>query len=215
MLTRRVCQPAWGAFGGARPASIPALRVSRRHSCNKTISASPAHSNASSCHKSTATGPASPPVPPMTQFSFWTLRTAWSRASVNTLRCLVGCTAGDFSAMWTLQSVYPDLGVGTIMAASMAAGIASSMTLETVLLHSGKDKLAWAVAFRTAAGMSFISMLTMEAAENAVDYHLTGGVVAFDDPSFWLASVAAVAAGFLAPLPYNYFRLRKYSKACH
>lgn len=89
------------------------------------------------------------------------------------------------------------------------------MTLETVLLRLGKDRLAWPTAFKTAAGMSFISMLTMEAAENAVDYHLTGGVVAFDDPAFWLASAAAIMAGFLAPLPYNYFRLRKYSKACH
>jgi len=89
------------------------------------------------------------------------------------------------------------------------------MTLETMLLRFGRDNLTLPIAFKTAAGMSFISMLTMEAAENAVDYHLTGGIVAFEDPIFWFASGAAMAAGFLAPLPYNYFRLRKYSKACH
>ncbi|KAI4742560.1 hypothetical protein E4T50_07018 [Aureobasidium sp. EXF-12298] len=47
-----------------------------------------------------------------------------------------------------------------------------------------KDKLPLKAAFNTAMGMSFISMLAMEVAENAVDYHLTGGVVALQDPRF-------------------------------
>lgn len=64
-------------------------------------------------------------------------------------------------------------------------------------------------------GMSMVSMLAMEAAENIVDYHLTGGVVDVGDPRFWMAAAASVAAGYLAPLPYNYLRLRKYGKACH
>lgn len=64
-------------------------------------------------------------------------------------------------------------------------------------------------------GMSMVSMLAMEAAENLVDYHLTGGVVALDDPSFWAAAVVSMTAGFLAPMPYNYQRLKKYGKACH
>ena len=63
--------------------------------------------------------------------------------------------------------------------------------------------------------MSLISMITMEAAENMVDYHLTGGQVALDDPMFWAAAALAMGAGFAAPLPYNYLRLRRYGKACH
>lgn len=89
------------------------------------------------------------------------------------------------------------------------------MILETVLLRLGKDQLSWPVAAKTAAGMSLISMLTMELAENAVDYSLTGGAVAFDSPAFWMAALVSMAAGFLAPLPYNYHRLRRYGKACH
>lgn len=89
------------------------------------------------------------------------------------------------------------------------------MLLETVLLRVGRDRLPWLAAARTAAGMSLISMLTMEAAENAVDFHLTGGVVAIDSPAFWTAAAVSMAAGFLAPLPYNYMRLRRYGKACH
>lgn len=97
----------------------------------------------------------------------------------------------------------------------MASGISTSLLLETVLLRYGKDRLPWLVATKTAAGMSMISMLTMELAENAVDYSMTGGVVQFDNPAFWAAAVLSIGAGFLTPLPYNYLRLRKYGKACH
>lgn len=98
---------------------------------------------------------------------------------------------------------------------AVASGLTSSMLLETVLLRLGRDQLSWKAAAKTAAGMSLVSMLGMETVQNLVDYHLTSGVVAFDDPSFWLAAAASAGAGFLAPLPYNYTRLRKYGKACH
>jgi len=63
--------------------------------------------------------------------------------------------------------------------------------------------------------MSMISMITMELAENAVDYNLTGGIVQIDSPAFWMAAMLSIVAGFLTPLPYNYIRLRRYGKACH
>lgn len=49
---------------------------------------------------------------------FWSSRSTWRRAGVNTFRCLVGCTAGDFSAMWYLQAFHPELGMETVMAIS-------------------------------------------------------------------------------------------------
>jgi hypothetical protein len=97
----------------------------------------------------------------------------------------------------------------------VATGVTTSLLLETALLKFGRDQLSWPIAVRTAAGMSMISMLTMEAAENMVDYHLTGGVIQFDNPAFWGAAVLSITAGFIAPLPYNYHRLRKYGKSCH
>lgn len=57
---------------------------------------------------------------------FWGLRKVWSRAAVNTLRCLVGCTLGDFSSMWYLQAAHPDLGTGTIIAISSIKHFRSS-----------------------------------------------------------------------------------------
>jgi hypothetical protein len=89
------------------------------------------------------------------------------------------------------------------------------MSLETILLRVGRDKLSWEAAAKTAAGMSLVSMLGMETVQNIVDYHLTGGVVALDDSQFWVAAAISMLAGFFAPLPYNYVRLRKHGKACH
>jgi Domain of unknown function (DUF4396) len=89
------------------------------------------------------------------------------------------------------------------------------MTLETVLLHRGRDRLPWKVAVKTATGMSLISMLAMESAENLVDYLLTGGNVELGSWQFWLAAGASIVAGFVTPLPYNYTRLRRYNKSCH
>ncbi|KAE8363826.1 hypothetical protein BDV27DRAFT_129426 [Aspergillus caelatus] len=167
------------------------------------------------CRSATASATASKQSLSAWQLNFWKCRHTWKRAGINTLRCLVGCTLGDFSALWMLQTFYPGLGMGTIMAASMASGISTSIILETVLLRRGADQLSWPMALRTAMGMSMVSMLAMEAAENVVDYHLTGGVVALDDPSFWMAAAVSMTAGYLAPLPYNYLRLKKYGKACH
>ncbi len=55
---------------------------------------------------------------PAAPIGFWSSRPTWHRASLNTLRCLVGCTTGDFSAMWLLQSHCPDLGMPAIMGIS-------------------------------------------------------------------------------------------------
>lgn len=102
-----------------------------------------------------------------------------------------------------------------LMKSIVASGITTSIILETILLRRGADQLSWPAAARTAMGMSMVSMLAMETAENLVDYHLTGGMVNMADPMFWTAAATSIAAGYLAPLPYNYLRLRKYGRACH
>lgn len=53
--------------------------------------------------------------------SYWNSRVLWKRAGINTLRCLVSCTLGDFSTMWFLQSQHPSLGVYLIMGISSKA----------------------------------------------------------------------------------------------
>ena len=66
------------------------------------------------------------------------------------------------------------------------------------------------VAFKTAIGMSLISMIAMEAAMNITDVILTGGAIL----KWWVIPIMLIA-GFIAPLPYNYWRLKALGKGCH
>lgn len=65
--------------------------------------------------------------------AFWTSNATWRRATVNTFRCLVGCTAGDFSAMWFLQSSYPELGMEWVMAISSSSSHRRRFDAEHIL----------------------------------------------------------------------------------
>jgi hypothetical protein len=58
-------------------------------------------------------------------------------------------------------------------------------------------------------------MVAMEVAMNTTDFMITGGKAAFADPGYWMALVLAMVAGFLFPWPYNYYKLKKFNKACH
>jgi hypothetical protein len=97
----------------------------------------------------------------------------------------------------------------------VTAGISTSILLETVLLRLGKDRLAWSSAVRTACGMSLVSMLAMEFTENLVTLGLVDRSMSLADPQFWAVTAVSMLAGFLAPLPYNYWRLKALGKACH
>ncbi|MBI3234816.1 MAG: DUF4396 domain-containing protein [Bacteroidetes bacterium] len=39
--------------------------------------------------------------------------------------------------------------------------------------------------------------------------------MALSNPNYWLAFIPAAVVGFLVPLPYNYYQLKKHNKACH
>jgi copper chaperone CopZ len=145
---------------------------------------------------------------------FWSDRNVWKRASFNTLNCLIGCSIGDFSSIIYLQAYHPNTPMWLQMTIATIAGLSTSVMLETFLLHK-RENMVWGFALKTAFGMSFISMVTMEIAMNLSDFMVTGGKAAFSSPAYWLAFIPAAIAGFLAPLPYNYYKLKKYNKACH
>lgn len=137
----------------------------------------------------------------------WRCRHTWKRASKNTLWCLAGCSIGDMATIAFFQHsgiVWP---MPAVMALAMLNGILTSIALETFILSR---QMHVRTAFRTAIGMSLVSMLAMELAMNSMDVLLTGGarLVWWALPLMWLA-------GFLAPLPYNYWRLRALGRSCH
>lgn len=136
----------------------------------------------------------------------WGCRPTWRRASINTSWCLLGCSIGDMGTILYFQVAGIAWPAMAIMALAMLNGILTSIALETFILSR---QMTLRLAFRTAVGMSLISMLAMEAAMNLTDLVLTGGATL----TWWVVPIMLLA-GFLAPLPYNYWRLKALGKAC-
>jgi len=137
----------------------------------------------------------------------WRCKHTWRRASYNTSWCLLGCSIGDMGTIAFFQ--YTGIGWPTmaIMALAIMNGLITSIILETIILSR---QMIFSLALRTALGMSLISMISMEVAMNLVDIWLTGGARL----NLWVMPIMLLA-GFITPLPYNYWRLKALGKACH
>ena len=138
----------------------------------------------------------------------WSCKHTWSRSAKNTSWCLVGCSIGDFGTILFFQLTQIPFPVFAIMTLAIINGIITSIILETIILI--KQNFTFKNAFKTAVGMSLISMISMEAAMNLTDYLLTGGAML----TWWVIPVMLIA-GFVTPWPYNYWRLKKFNQACH
>ena len=136
----------------------------------------------------------------------------FKRSAKNTFGCLVGCAIGDLGAIYCFQRYYAPDSIpndlwNLVWGVAMASGIATSIILETLILWR---QLGPVEAFRTAIGMSLISMILMEAAMNLADYGMMG------EPAITIEVLPfTLGAGFLAAWPYNYWRLKKHGKCCH
>ena len=137
----------------------------------------------------------------------WKVKSTCTQASKNTLWCLLGCSIGDFGTIYFFQITkiaFPMMG---IMILAIINGLITSIMLETFILSR---QMALNLAFKTAIGMSLIAMISMEVAMNVTDVLLTGGAMLV-----WWALPFMLLAGFLTPLPYNYWRLQALNKSCH
>ena len=137
----------------------------------------------------------------------WSCLPTWRRASYNTMWCLIGCSIGDFGTIAFFQFTGIGWPVLAIMSLAILNGLLTSILLETLILSR---QMILKLAFKTAIGMSLISMISMEAAMNITDVILTGGAMLT-----WWVIPFMLLAGFITPLPYNYWRLKALSKACH
>ena len=138
----------------------------------------------------------------------WSCKHTWSRSAKNTFWCLLGCSIGDFGTILFFQLTEIPFPVLAIMVLAIINGIITSIILETIILL--RQNFSFKQAFKTAVGMSLISMVSMEIAMNATDYFLTGGAIL----TWWIVPIM-LTAGFVTPWPYNYWRLKKYNEACH
>ena len=138
----------------------------------------------------------------------WSCKNTWRISAKNTAWCLLGCAIGDFGTILFFQITkipFPVLGIITL---AIINGLITSIILETIILL--RQNFKFSNALKTALGMSFISMISMEVAMNFTDYLLTGGAIL----TWWVVPIMLII-GFLTPWPYNYWRLKKFNISCH
>ena len=138
----------------------------------------------------------------------WSCKKTWNLSAKNTAWCLLGCAIGDFGTILFFQLTeipFPVLGIMTL---AIINGLITSVMLETFILL--RQNISFNNALKTALGMSFISMISMEIAMNLTDYIFTGGAML----NWWIIPLM-LGVGFLTPWPYNYWRLKKFGINCH
>ena len=138
----------------------------------------------------------------------WSCKKTWRLSAKNTAWCLFGCSIGDFGTILFFQLTKIPFPILAIMILAIINGLITSIILETFILI--RQNINFNNAFKTALGMSFISMISMEITMNLTDYFLTGGAIL----TWWVIPIM-LGVGFITPWPYNYWRLKKFGINCH
>ena len=133
----------------------------------------------------------------------WKCKHTWRRSAKNTGWCLLGCSIGDFGTILYFQLTGIPWATLSIMILAIINGVLTSIILETFILFR---QMNFKKAFRTAIGMSLISMISMEIAMNSVDWILLGQA-----KIVWWVVPIMLLVGFITPWPYNYYRLKKFN----
>ena len=144
----------------------------------------------------------------MTSTIDWNDTLTWKVSAKNTFWCLMGCAIGDFGTILFFQLSKIPFPIFGIMVLAIINGLITSILLETFILI--RQNFSFKNALKTAAGMSLISMISMEVMMNFTDYLLTGGAIL----NWWVVPIMLIV-GFLTPWPYNYWRLKKFGISCH
>ena len=94
----------------------------------------------------------------------WMCKHTWKRSAKNTMWCVIGCSIGDFGTILFFQLSKIPFPILAIMTLAIINGLITSIFLETIILL--KQNFKFQSALKTAMGMSFISMISMEIAMN-------------------------------------------------
>ena len=129
-----------------------------------------------------------------------------------TLHCVAGCGLGDTAGLVIGTSLGWSVLPTMVLAITLGFAFGYSFTI-IPLLKAGsnlKDATKIAVVGETA------SIAVMETAENVTAFLIPGLLVAsFTAPLFWIGFLIAVAAGFIAAYPVNYFMISRNVRGAH
>ena len=105
----------------------------------------------------------------MTASTFhWSCKHTWQKSAKNTMWCVIGCSIGDFGTILFFQLTQIPFPIIGIMILAIINGLLTSIMLETFILI--RQNFKFMNALKTACGMSFISMVSMEISMNLSDY---------------------------------------------
>ena len=90
----------------------------------------------------------------------WSCKHTWKRSAKNTMWCVIGCSIGDFGTILFFQLTKIPFPVVAVMTLAIINGLLTSIILETFILV--RQDFKFIKALKTACGMSFISMVSME-----------------------------------------------------
>ena len=99
----------------------------------------------------------------------WACKITWRKSAKNTMWCVIGCSIGDFGTILFFQLTQIYFPVAGIMILAIINGLLTSIMLETFILI--RQNFNYTDALKTACGMSFISMISMEISMNLTDYY--------------------------------------------
>ncbi len=134
-------------------------------------------------------------------------------AASATVHCLTGCVIGEFIGVALgVQLGWPPM--TTITVATILAFI-TGFALTLIPLMKGRG-LSLVQAWKIVWLGETVSIAVMEVAMNFTDYHMGGMTVSsMADPLFWISFGVAMAAGFAAAFPINWWLLSRNLKNCH
>lgn len=139
----------------------------------------------------------------------WHCKNSWKKSAKNTAVCLLGCSIGDNLTILFFQLSHIHIAMGLIMGAAMLMGLLTSISLETIILSKQMDIQS---AIQVAFGMSFVSMLMMEASANVTSILLMGGNRLM---LTWWSLLPSWIMGYVSAWVYNYYKIKKYGRSCH
>ncbi len=139
----------------------------------------------------------------------WRCKQSWKKSAKNTAVCLIGCSIGDNLTILFFQWMGLHMAMWLIMGLAMLMGLITSIVLETIILSK---QMPMKSAIQIAFGMSFISMLMMEAFADVTSIFLAGGNRLM---LTWWSILPSWFMGYLSAWIYNYYKIKKYGKSCH
>lgn len=129
-----------------------------------------------------------------------------------TLHCLIGCGVGEVTGV--IIGTYYGMTMINTMILAITLGFVFGFALG--ILPFIRKGFSFSRSFKIVLAGEGLSIAVMEAFEVLTQLLIPGVMEAgLSDPIFWLGMLAALAVGFIAALPVNYYMIKRGARHQH